>query len=141
MYRQLIGKYCFDDENFFWVGDGKYHYTLEPLRDFGRESLICRDIDGLEWVHLKELHTRIPEQKNYYEVFKSESCHFNDWDSIGIRYRRNAEFVRATFLIQVQHFSRPRSLTICLPDITIYEHRSEVDRLFGTWMKNRNFTL
>jgi hypothetical protein len=140
-FRRLIGKYCFNDENFFLVGDGKYHYTLDPLRDFGRESLTCRDIEGLEWAHLKELHTQIPEQKSYYEVFKSEGCLFDDWASIGVRYRPSAKFVRATFLIQMTNFPRPRSLTICLPDVTIYEHRSEVERLLGAWMKNRKFTL
>jgi hypothetical protein len=142
VYRHLIGKYCFDDENFFLVGDRKNRYTLEPIRDIGREALICRDIDGLEWVHLKELHTKIPEQDHYYEVFKSSNhCLFDDWDTIGKRYRDTAEFVRATFLIQVAGLPRARSLTICLPDITIYERRLEVDRLFVAWMKKRLFTL
>lgn len=141
VYRNRIGKHCFGDENYFFVGDGRKQYTLDPIREQGRDAIVCRDISGLEWVRLKELQTLIPDQNNYCEIFKSEHCLFDEWDRIGPRYRDTSEFTRASFLIQIAGLARPRSLTICLPDVTIYDRGRKIDKLFSLWMKNRKFAL
>ena len=142
IYRRLFGKFCFNDENLFFSGDDRCLFTLEPIRDRGRDALACRDIDGLEWVRLKELQTVVRSiGNNSYEIFKSDRCLFDDWATSGPRYVQSAEFIRATFLIQVTGLVRARSLVICLPGTTIYDRGREIDRLFGLWMKNRRFVI
>ena len=55
LYRTLFGLHFFGDKDYF-PREGKY--TLEPLRRDGPASLVCRDIPGLEWVKLTEVHYR-----------------------------------------------------------------------------------
>jgi hypothetical protein len=140
-YQKMFGLFLFGDENFFVGNDGTKRYTLDPIRERGRDALICSDVDGLEWTRLKELHTRIPGRTNYNEVFKSEHCLFDEWDKVGRRYQETAEFYRATFQIQVVGMSRARSLTVCLPNVTIFDRGSEIDRIFMQWLKNRKFAV
>jgi hypothetical protein len=143
IYRRMFGKYCCKNENLFFSESGDNLFTLDPLRDRGRDALICRDIDGLEWARLKELQTLILTKggKEYHEIFKSEHCLFDDWEKTGRKYKDSAQFTRATFLIQVTGLARARSLTISLPGTTIYDRGREIDRLFGLWMKHRHFTI
>jgi len=53
LYRSKFGKHFFSDDNFF---PGTAKYTLEPLKSDGEASLVCNDVEGMEWVVLKELH-------------------------------------------------------------------------------------
>jgi len=142
VYRRLLGKYCFNDENLFFTENGNRLLTLDPIRDRGRDVLTCRDVDGLEWARLTELQTLVPGSgRQSCEVFKSDNCLFEDWATTGPRYLPTAHFIRATFLIQVTGLARARSLIMCLPGTTIYDRGREIDRLFGLWMKNRCFFL
>ena len=140
IYRKLIGKFCFGDENFFLPDDGKDRFTLEPIREYGRDALVCSDVDGLEWARLKELHTVLTGRKSYTEVFKSEHCLFDDWEDHGKRFREDSVFIRATFQIRVAGLVRPRSLTVCTPNVTIYDRSSSLEGLFTQWLKNRRFS-
>ncbi len=51
LYRTKFGQHFFGGSDFF---NGKSKFTLEPLREIGEDSLLCDDIDGMEWVKLKE---------------------------------------------------------------------------------------
>lgn len=138
-YRKLIGLFLFGDECFFVGNDGSKEYSLDPLREYGRDALVCGDIDGIEWARLKELYTRIPGRTSYSEVFKSEHCLFDEWEKEGHRYQKSAEFFRATFLIKIVGIPRSKSLTVCTPNVTIFDRGSEIDRMFMQWLKNRRF--
>ncbi len=140
IYRKLVGKFCFDDEHFFLLDDGRDRFTLEPIREYGRDALVCGDVDGLEWARLKELHTMLPGRKDYREVFKSGHCLFDDWENHGKRFGEESVFTRATFQIRVTGLPRPRSLTVCTPNVTIYDRSSSLERLFTQWLKNRQFS-
>ncbi|WP_319561240.1 hypothetical protein [Marispirochaeta sp.] len=50
LYRTKFGFHLFGDVEFF---DGKSKFTLEPLRESGAASILCDDIDGIDWVRLK----------------------------------------------------------------------------------------
>ncbi len=52
LFRQKFGLHVFKDEDFF-PGTGKF--TLEPLRSDGEASLVCADVEGMEWIRLKEI--------------------------------------------------------------------------------------
>ena len=52
LYRKEFGRHVFGNEDFF---PGTSKYTLEPLRRDGPASVICTDVDGMEWARLKEI--------------------------------------------------------------------------------------
>jgi hypothetical protein len=52
LYRRVFGRHLFDDASVF-AGTSKY--TLEPLRELGADSLAHFDVEGIEWVKLREV--------------------------------------------------------------------------------------
>lgn len=54
LYRQLLGRHLFDNEQFC---EGSAKYTLEPLRLYGRQAIQWIDVPGIEWVRLVQLST------------------------------------------------------------------------------------
>lgn len=54
LYREQFGRHLFRDDDFF-PDHGPAKYTLEPLRRDGLAALVCADVEGLDWVRLREL--------------------------------------------------------------------------------------
>lgn len=54
VYRELFGAHLFGDADHF-PGTGKF--TLAPLQTHGEAALVCSDVDGIDWVKLKEVQT------------------------------------------------------------------------------------
>ncbi len=139
-YCHLFGKLLFRDENFFHFGEMTTCYTLAPLKDRGRDALTCRDIDRLEHVLLTELHAVFPGRGKYREVYKSENGLFEDCEKFEQKIAGKSEFVRASFRLHFAGIQRPRILTICTPDVTIFERDTESEPMM-TWLKNRRFAI
>lgn len=139
-YCQLIGKILLRDENFFHFGENAARYTLDPLKDRGRDALACSDVDGLDRVLLTELHAIFPGRGKYREVYKSENGLFEDWEKYELKIPDKSEFVRASFLLHFAGLRRPRILTVCTPDVTIFERDTESERIMA-WLKNRRFAV
>ncbi len=59
----------FGDREFF---DGKSKFTLEPLREIGENSLLCEDIEGMDWARLKEIQIFRGGTYKEIEIRKSE---------------------------------------------------------------------
>jgi hypothetical protein len=138
VYCKLFGRHLFGDEHFFLLGEPATKYTLKPLQDQGRDALACSDVDGLNRVLLTELHVIFSGHKKYREVYKSENGLFEEWGKCGRYFPVGSELVRASFLLHFNGISRPKSLIVCTPDVTIFERDSESERI-GLWLKNRHF--
>lgn len=51
-YRELFGELLFDATAHF-PNTGKY--TLAPLQDVGADALVCTDVEGIDYITLKEV--------------------------------------------------------------------------------------
>ena len=52
LYRKKFGLHLFGNEEFF---SERSRFDLEPLRQIGEEALLCDDVEGIEYVRLKEV--------------------------------------------------------------------------------------
>jgi hypothetical protein len=52
LYQAKFGLHLFGSEDHF---PGSAKYTLDPLRRDGEASLVCSDLEGMEWVRLTEV--------------------------------------------------------------------------------------
>jgi len=68
LYRRKFGLHLFGGEDFF---SGTGEYTLEPLRTDGPAALVCTDVDGMEWIKLKEIHFFWGGSENEIEIRKA----------------------------------------------------------------------
>ncbi|MBF0155524.1 MAG: hypothetical protein HQL64_17460, partial [Magnetococcales bacterium] len=75
MYLLQVGRHLFGNDSHF---PGTEKYTLQPLLDDGAESLACDDVEGIEWILLREIaiyrggkysETDIRKSKNIFESF------------------------------------------------------------------------
>lgn len=139
-YCRLLGKHLFQDENFFAVGENTTRYTLAPLQEKGREALTCSDVEGMERVFLTELQATFAGKRQYREIYKSENCLFDIWDRIESKFPEQPTFIRASFQLCFSGSSRPRNLTVCTPDVTIFD-RDQANEPIGNWLKKRGFVV
>ena len=69
LYRRVFGLFLFGNEQHF-PGVGKY--SLDPLKNHGEAAIVCSDIDGMEWVKLKEIHYYWGGSEKEIEIRKSK---------------------------------------------------------------------
>jgi hypothetical protein len=136
LYRTKFGKHLFGDENIF---PGKEKYTLDPLRELGEDSLALGDIDGIEWIKLREVQfffrgnpwevvTR--KSDDVFALFKSRDKSFPD----------SGRTIKATFQVKFADAKTPRSVVIKPPNIAHYT-RDDDSVLVEKWLEARGFII
>ncbi len=136
LYREKFGLHLFGDENQF---PGTAKYTLEPLREVGADALLCGEVDGIEWIRLKEVHYLWGGAENEMEIRKAE-------DVFAALGRREAQIphgpriVKAGFLIKFTDSKSPRSVTIRPTNIADYT-RDDDGGLAEQWLALRGFII
>ena len=134
VYRQLFGLYFFGDGDFF---NGRSKFTLEPLRRDGRQSLVCSDIDGLEWVKLREIHYHWPGDYRETEIRKAVDI-FAALESRDGCIPNRAEIAKASFEIRFKDAKTPRMVTISSQNKAQYKRDNDAE-LIERWMIQRGF--
>ena len=133
MYGALFGFVLYGRETHF---EDCTRFTLDPLRDLGRASLVCTDVPGIEKVHLAELHL----QSGSSEVVKIRSKVgdvFGFLDSYKIELK-HLGLMRAVFHFYLHGDPEPHQVTIKPRNQTSYEH-DEYSRVVREWMTQREF--
>jgi hypothetical protein len=133
MYGALFGFVLYGRETHF---EDCTRFTLDPLRDLGRASLVCTDVPGIDKVHLAELHL----QSGSAEVVKIRSkvgdvFDFLDAYKIELKHLR---LMRAVFHFYLHGDPEPHQVTINPRNQTSYEH-DEDSRVVREWMTQREF--
>ena len=106
LYRTQFGKHLFGDEDIF---PGTEKYTLDPLREQGEDALACADIDGIDWVKLKEV--QFFYSGNPWEVVSRKSDDlFALLQARDRRFPESGRIIRATFLVKFTDGKTPRSV-------------------------------
>lgn len=134
LYRRAFGRHLFGREEFF---PGTAKYTLEPLRVDGPSSLVCVDVEGMEWVRLVEVQFYWGGRQNEIEVRKADDV-FAAYEARKARMPRRARIVRARFRVKFTDAKAPRTLTICPSNIAKYQRDAD-SMLIEQWLLNRGF--
>jgi hypothetical protein len=136
LYRQTFGRHFFGDANFF-PGTGKY--TLDPLKSDGEAALVCSDVEGLEWVLLKELHFYWGGQFREVEIRKADDV-LASFSRNGHNIHENARLIRAKFQVKFENAKNPRTLIIRPPNVANFTR--DGDSVIGeVWLTRRGFVL
>ncbi|MEO5355329.1 MAG: hypothetical protein H7835_19245 [Magnetococcus sp. XQGC-1] len=135
MYVLMIGRHLFRDETFF---PGEEKYTMEPLMAYGRDAMVCGDIDGLEWVRLRELSIQRRGRTPMLDVKKSVDV-FSAMEERCESLSRMDRLVMATFEFKLENISRPRMVTIRSANNLQYTRDEDNGYIVEEWMSKRGF--
>lgn len=113
LYRREFGKLLADSTGHF---PGQDKYTLEPLLDRGEDSLKCADIDGIDWIMLKELHVRKSAIHFKFTVVYKDSNVFAILRELKETLKRSDVLVKATFLVKFTGEDKARTVTLTPPN-------------------------
>ena len=110
LYKTEFGRHLFGSEDHF---PGSAKYTLEPLRRDGHASLVCSDIDGMEWARLTEIRYYWGGSEGEIEIRKAADIFAALGDGRGrIPDGPHPPIVRAVFDVKFADSKTPRSVGI-----------------------------
>ena len=133
-YRVEFGRHVFGNEDFF-PGTGKY--TLEPLRRDGAVSIVCTDVDGMDWVRLREVQFLRGGTEREIEIRKANNL-FAALEGRGQSMLASAPILRASFHVKFTDAKSPRIVTIRPSNIAQYTRDSDAD-VVEDWLQKRGF--
>jgi len=135
LYREKFGLHFFGDAVQF---PGTAKYTLEPLRADGAASLVCSDVEGMEWIRLKEIQYFWGGPEGEVEIRKA-----SDLFAVLERRKRSipemARILRAGFLVKFTDSKTPRTVTIRPNNVASYTRDSDA-AVVEDWLTKRGFT-
>lgn len=115
LYLKEFGKHLFGDENFF---PNQNKYTLEPLNTYGKSSLKCTDIEGIDWVKLKEIQVMWGGEHGEIEIRKADDL-FSAYEKRE-RTLPKSNIFKASFVVKFSDSKTPRTVTIKPPNVAKY---------------------
>lgn len=136
LFRRKFGRHLFNDEDFF-PGIGKY--TLEPLRTDGEASIVCTDVDGMEWVRLKEVQYFWGGAEKEIEIRKANDI-FAALAGSGRSMPSKARIIRANFQVKFTDSKTARTVTIRPSNIAQYTRDSDAS-VVEDWLTKRGFII
>ena len=134
IYRVLFGRHLFADEDFF---PDTCKFTLEPLRRDGPASVVCTDVDGMDWVRLQEIRYFRGGTEKEVEVRRANDL-FVVLEGGGRGIPARAPIIRASFQVKFNDSKTARSVTISPSNTVQYARDSDAD-LVETWLRKRGF--
>jgi len=136
LYRTKFGKHLFGDEDIF---PGTEKYTLDPLRELGEDALALGDIDGIEWIKLREVQFFFAG--NPWEVVTRKSDDvFALFKSRNKSFPEGGRIIRATFQVKFADAKTPRSVVIRPSNIAQFT-RDDDSVLVEKWLEARGFII
>lgn len=136
LYRQQFGKHLFGDENCF---PGTAKYTLEPLREYGADSLACGDTEGIESIVLTEVHYFWGGAQSEVEIRKAADV-FAALEARGRQMPERARIIKAIFKVKFADSNTPRSVKIRPSNIAEYTRDCDA-AVLEQWLSLRGFIV
>jgi hypothetical protein len=133
-YLREFGRALFGDPAAF---PNNQKYTLDPLRANGEACLLCADVDGVEWVRLREAHFAWGGPHRELEIRKAEDL-FAALRVRGGGLPTCARLFRAGFELKLGDGRRPRAVGISPPNVAQYVRDADA-RLVEGWLAARGF--
>ena len=117
-------------------------YSLFPVIRDGTKALYCRDVEGLEWVKLREVELLLPgtgEENREHQILRA-----NNRCSVlakrAFHFKPEDELIRAVFSLQAKGSPAPQMLTI-QPERDPHCQRDDDNNLVEEWLVRRGFIL
>ena len=136
LYRKKFGLHLFGDEEFF--GERSL-FDLEPLRQLGEDSLLCGDVEGIEFVKLKELRLYWGGAYKDVEVRRSEDL-FASYRDRDRSLPAGGKIVKATFLVKFKGSKNPRSVTLSSGNRAQFKRDGDAE-VIERWLGLRGFIV
>jgi hypothetical protein len=136
LYCRQFGKHFFDDEDCF---PGKNKYTLEPLREYGSESLACGDVEGIESITLVELEVFWGGAYRVRETIKADDV-FADCRERQKEFPPGGRITKAVFKVKFMDSKTPRLVKIKPSNIAKYARESDA-KMVEQWLQLRGFIV
>jgi len=125
-YCTYLGNGLFDNPSFFERTDAK-KYTLEPLRQRGRASLDCADVDGLQSARLTFLRYRFDGDNNHSVTHMANDV-FTGLENIGEVIPEGAELVcMGVKLTPSSELGGERNVKLYAPNVSVYDHERDAE--------------
>ena len=131
-----FGRHLFNNENYF---PGKGKYTLEPLQTDGEASIVCTDVEGMEWVRLKELQFFWGGAEKEIEIRKANDV-FAAYAGRNHAMPQKVHIIRASFLVKFTDSKTARTVVIRPSNIAQYTRDSDA-ALIEIWLTKRGFII
>ena len=138
-YRGWFGSHLFGQRTFF---AREAIYSLHPLIRDGARALHCRDVEGLEWVKLREVEMLCPGtgQENRESEIRRANDLFVVFEQRGFHFQREHQLARAVFCLQARGSPSPQMITI-QPERDPRCERDDDNNLVEEWLTRRGFIL
>ena len=136
LFRREFGRHLFGDEGFF-PGTGKY--TLGPLQTNGEASIVCTDVDGMEWVKLREIQFFWGGAEKEIEIRKANDI-FAAYSGRERQMPSRARIIRASLQVKFTDSKTPRTVTIRPSNVAQYTRDSDAS-VVEDWLRKRGFTV
>ncbi|MBF0309303.1 MAG: hypothetical protein HQL56_07230 [Magnetococcales bacterium] len=134
MYLAMIGKHLFGNEGHF---PGEEKYSLEPLRSDLSGSLVCSDLEGVDWIKLLEVGIHWGGEHGEVEIRRAKDLSAA-FQKRGYALLRTARLFQAKFHVKFTASKSPRTVTIKPANQAMYT-RDDDSLLLEEWMKRRGF--
>lgn len=136
LYREQFGRHIFGDAEKFVYAQ---KYTLAPLKTDGANSLLCRDVGGLERVRLTELEIDSGCALNLTKRYKATDV-FKAIEMTHEEIPAEAAVLHARFAVNLAGETTPRPVLVQPPNVAEYG-RGEEAALIERWLVARRFVL
>lgn len=136
LYRNKFGLHLFGNEEFF---PGTSKYTLEPLKTDGADSLACDDIEGMDWIRLKEIKYHWGGPHGEIETRTADDL-FAAWAERKKGIHPKARIIRASFLVKFADSKVARTVTIRPSNVANYK-RDDDAAVIESFLVKRGFVV
>jgi hypothetical protein len=134
LYRAEFGAHLFGSRDYF---KGKNKFTLEPVRQDGKASLECGDVDGIDKVVLTE-YTILYDPNFGESVTRRADDVFGLMEARGRGFPHGGRLVRAKFKIKFSDAKTPRTVTINAGNRAGFKIDDD-SIVLEQWLTNRGF--
>ena len=136
MYLLQVGRHLFGNDAHF-PGDEKY--TLQPLLDDGDASLACDDVEGIEWILLREIAIYRGGKHAEIEIRKAKDL-FGALKERDRSLSPRLRLIMAKFEVKFDDSKKTRTMTIRPANQAMYM-RDDDSLLLEKWMALRGFII
>ncbi len=136
LYVSAFGKHLFGDEGRFQFSQ---KYTLDPLKERGRDALNCRGVDGLEWIKLREIQFDWGGAFKHIETDRGADL-FLAFAVRGMAIPQEPVIRKAVFEVKLAGIDKPRLVSIKPPNTATFG-RGEAVALIEQWLREQGFVL
>jgi hypothetical protein len=136
LYLKAFGKHLFGREDQFTYRE---KYTLEPLKQRGRDALNCRSIESLEAIRLREIQYAWDGAFKEVEVHRASDV-FLAFALRNVVIPQEAFIRKAIFDVKLVGIEKPEKVTITLPNTATLGH-GPATALIEQWLREQGFIL